>query len=77
MSWKDVLIAVPAWHERPSGLLIPTKVDRPAVSARDDRPPPGVVLPQPGLFVFGRVPSSFEQFRTYPDETGLSRCAGL
>jgi hypothetical protein len=62
---------VPAWHERPSGLLVPTNVDRPAVSASHDPPPPGVDLPRPDLFVLGRVPSSFEQFRTYPDEAAL------
>jgi hypothetical protein len=71
VNWKDVLAAVPAWHERPSGLLVPTNLDRPAVRASDDRPPPGVDLPRPDLFVLGRVPSSFEQFRTYPDETAL------
>jgi hypothetical protein len=71
MSWKDVLPGVPAWHERPSGLLVPTNVPRPAIRAGDDRPPPGVDLPRPDLFVFGRTPSSFEQFRTYPDEAAL------
>jgi hypothetical protein len=71
VNWKDVLPRVPAWHERPSGLLVPTNVDRPAVQPSDDRPPPGVELPQPELFVRGRVPSSFEQFRTYPDEAAL------
>jgi hypothetical protein len=71
VNWKDVLPGLPAWHERPSGLLVPTIVDRPAVSASDDRRPPGVDLPQPDLFVLGRVPSSFEQFRTYPDEAAL------
>jgi hypothetical protein len=71
VNWKDVLPRVPAWHERPSGLLVPTNVNRPAVQPSDDRPPPGVELPQPELFVRGRVPSSFEQFRTYPDEAAL------
>jgi hypothetical protein len=71
VNWKDVLPGVPAWHERPSGLLVPTNVSRPAVRASDDRLPPGVDLPRPDLFVLGRVPSSFEQFRTYPDEAAL------
>ena len=71
MNWKDILAAVPAWHERPSGLLVPTNLDRPAVRASDDRPPPSVDLSRPDLFVLGRVPSSFEQFRTYPDEAAI------
>ena len=32
---------------------------------------PAFDLPRPDLFVLGRVPSSFEQFRTYPDEAAL------
>jgi hypothetical protein len=71
VNWKAVLAKVPAWHERPSGLLVPTNVDGPAVRASDDGLPPGVDVPRPDLFVLGRVPSSFEQFRTYPDERGL------
>jgi hypothetical protein len=71
VNWKDVLIRVPSWHERPSGLLVPTNVDRPAVSASDERLRPGVDVPRPDLFVIGQLPSSFEQFRTYPDEAAL------
>ncbi len=71
MNWTDVIARVPAWHQRPSGLLVPTNVDRPAVTEGSDRPPPGVELPQPDLLVLARPPSSFEQFRTYPDEAGL------
>lgn len=71
VNWKDVLPGLPAWHQRPSGLLVPTNIDRPAVRASDDRPPPVVDLSRPDLLVLGRVPSSFEQFRTYPDEAAL------
>jgi hypothetical protein len=69
--WKDVLPGVPAWHERPSGLLAPTNVDGPAVRARDDRLPPGVGVPGPDLLVLGQAPSFVEQIRTYPDEAAL------
>lgn len=71
MHWTDAIARVPAWHQRPSGLLVPTNVDRPVVTEGGDRPPPGVELPRPDLFVLARPPSSFEQFRTYPDEEGL------
>jgi hypothetical protein len=71
VNWKDILPAVPAWHERPSGLLVPTNIDRPAVRAGADRLPRGVDVSEPALFVLGRAPSSFEQFRAYPDEAAL------
>jgi hypothetical protein len=71
VDWTDVIARVPAWHQHPSGLLVPTNVDRPAVTKGGDRPPPGVELPPPGVLVLARPPSSFQQFRTYPDEQGL------
>ncbi|MGH2955435.1 MAG: hypothetical protein ACRDL6_00370, partial [Solirubrobacterales bacterium] len=71
MNWRDVLPGVPAWHERPSGLLVPTNVDRPAITEGGDGLPPGVELPRPDLVVLARPPSSFKYFRTYPDEAAL------
>jgi hypothetical protein len=71
VNWTDALARVPTWHQRPSGLLVPTTVDRPAVTEGGDRPPPGVELPRPDLIVLARPPSSLQQFRTYPDEAAL------
>lgn len=71
MNWKDALPGVPSWHERPSGLLIPTDIDRPAVPDSDEPLPAGLPVRPPDLVVLGRPPSSFEQFRVYPDESVL------
>ena len=71
VNWREVLPGVPAWHERPSGLLVPTNVDRLAVTEGGDGLPPGVELPRPDLVVLARPPSSFKYFRTYPDEAAL------
>jgi hypothetical protein len=69
----DPLLRVPSWHERPSGLLVPTgDPGRPALLAPQGRSqvPPELREP-PNVWIIGRLPSAWDQFGVYPDEPNL------
>lgn len=71
MDLRAPFVHLPRWSRRPSGLLVPTEVNRPVI--RTDLPPlpDGLALPEPSLVVIGRPVSSFDQFRVFVDEAAL------
>lgn len=71
MRWTDVIIHVPRWSKRQSGLIAPTEVSRPVVPESGEELPAELSPPKPDLFVIGSLPSSFEQMRVFIDEDGL------
>src|SRR6266496_988229 len=71
MRWIDLVPRVPRWSTRPSGLIVPTQIPGTDVSEAGQALPPGVTAPEPGLVVFGQLPSSFEQMRVFMSEEAL------
>jgi hypothetical protein len=70
MHWTDSLISVPRFSQRPSGLLVPTDLDRPAIGP-GDRLSDGTPIAKDAFFVMSKQPSSTEQMRVVIDEAGV------
>jgi hypothetical protein len=70
MSWADRLLHVYRWSKQPSGLILPTDIDRPVLSGAEAEAL-GVNFGAPTLMIVGRRPSSFEQMRVFLDEESV------
>jgi hypothetical protein len=70
MSWADRLLHVNRWSRQPSGLIVPTEIDRPVLSGAEAELL-GADLGAPFLMVVGGRPSSFEQMRVFIDEESV------
>ncbi len=70
MSWADRLLHVNRWSKRPSGLIVPTEINRPVLSG-DEAEALGSNRGSPLLMIVGRRPSSFEQMRVFIDEEAV------
>lgn len=70
MHWTDSLIGVPRFSERPSGLLVPTDLNRPAVTP-GDRLGDGTPIAKDAFVVISKRPSELDQMRVVIDESGI------
>lgn len=70
-NWTDVLIQVPRYSERPSGLLVPVEVGRPVVSPGGDQLGDSLPISERAFFIMAKPPSALEQMRVVIDEGGV------
>jgi hypothetical protein len=71
VNWTDALIRVPRFSQRPSGLIVPTELARPAVSGDGSELEGGVPIGSDAIFIMANPPSALEQMRVVIDEGGL------
>lgn len=71
MSWTDGLLRINRWSKQPSGLIVPTEIDRPVLSGPEAEALDNINFGAPPLMIVAQRPSSFEQMRVFVDEESV------